>query len=190
MANTETLNIYLADLPGKILWPSPIRVTLQQYFSRIVSKHGDVKSAMVQWTSRPPPLSDHDLLLYFVVDPDDTVVKTGLGSPNSIEADANGHTVRRLSDGLTGSEAYFSGRQNEPVMLAKLAFHELFHNVTQMDDELHGKAGLGLGRKKILSGTQLTDGDVNLMVAHLTTTKRSQWKDGFSHYHDPFRKGP
>ena len=189
MANTTTLTVFLADLPGKVLWPSPIRTTLQQYFARIVSKHGSLKSATVQWTSQPPQLADHDLLVYFVEDPDDTVVKTGLGSPRPIEADANGYTTRRLSDGLTGSEAYLSKWQDEPVMLAKLVFHELLHNATQMDDELHGKTGLGLGGERIRSGTQLTEGDVDLMVQHLTTTKRSQWKDGFSHYHDPFRKG-
>jgi hypothetical protein len=177
----SALTVYLADLKG-VEWPSPIRRRLQDHFDTVVKAHKTITSASVEYTSRAPKLRDYDLLVYFVDSPSDSVIKYLGGIP---DADATGWT--KFGHSQMACEVYIGRVQDDPEGIANLAFHELMHIKSNMDDKkLHNTRGLSMGRWKVTADTPLNKGDIDLMVKHLTT-KRNLWTGGFTYYHDPLR---
>ena len=175
------LNVFLADLPGKVAWPSPIRSTLQNYFQRVVDKVGGFDGALVRWTSQVPSLGGSDLLVYFVLDPSDSVVKKIGGTPGGADT---GYT--KFSASGTGAEVYYSRTQGSTLATANLAFHELMHNITGLGDEMHKRPKLSLGKEVVYPNDDLSVGDIELLRPKLKGS-RKQWTDGFTFYHDPLR---
>lgn len=176
-----TVAVYLADLPGKVKWPAPIRRRVQEHFDKFAAASAGVSKVEVQWTSRAPKLGRHDLLVYFVKARDDTVVR-GLHSTASIGT--TGTTVIGSQD--AASEVYLAGRQDDPKGLGNLAVHELMHNATGMNNSLHSQRLISLAKKRVTADTPLAKGDTDLMSKYLTRHRR-QWIGGFMHYHDPMR---
>jgi hypothetical protein len=177
------INVFLADLPRTIMWPSPIRSTLQNYFNRVLQAIGGFDSAYVQWRSQVPSLGPSDLLAYLVLDPDDSVVKA-LGKKPDPKKDG----LTKQSSMGTGSEVYFDRMQEEPRLIANLIFHEFMHNISGLDDAgLHNKPNISLGKETVEGGDDLSQGDINVLRPKFRA-KRKQWTGGYLYYHDPFRK--
>ena len=169
------LMIYIADIPGTVKWPSPIRYTIEDLFQRVIKTNSDFDSVKVEWSSKPPALGTYDLLCYFVGSKSESVLVQGKLSP----AATLGHTgTTSIGGKIVGSEVYLSGHQDEPKALGKLAFHELMHNVCLMKEGLHKVTGVSLGKEEINVGTDLSEGDINLLNKHLKKA-RSQWRDGY-----------
>lgn len=178
---TSTLTIYLADLPGTVSWPAPIRSRVQEHFDRIVTASGKFGTASVVWTSRAPKLGPHDLLVYFVRSRSDSVVK-GLWSGASLGD--TGSTVVGTQD--VASEVYLDGHQDDPKGLGNVAVHELMHNVTGLTQGLHSQPLLSLGKETVTGDTPMSKGDLDLFVKHLQRPRR-QWTRGWEYYNDPLR---
>ena len=177
----SSLTVYLADLKG-VEWPAPMRRRLQEHFDKVVKAQKTIKTASVVYSSRAPKLGDYDLLVYFVDSPDDSVIKKLGGRPKS---GVTGWTNWNHSAGA--SEVYIGAAQDDPEGIGNLAFHELMHNKSRLDDKvMHNMKELSMGRGYITADTPLNKADIALMVKHLTT-KRSQWTEGYSYYHDPMR---
>jgi hypothetical protein len=170
------LMIYMADIPGMVKWPSPIRYTIEDLFKRVIKTNSDFDSVKVEWSSKAPALGTYDLLVYFVASrskQDSVLVRGGLSS-------SLGDTGTTAIGGkIVGAEVYLSGHQDEPVGLGKLAFHELMHNVCLMMDGLHRVPGVSLGKEEITAQTDLSEGDIKLLNKHLKK-ERTQWKDGYN----------
>lgn len=169
------LLIYIADIPGTVKWPSWIRQTIEDLFTTVIKTNDDFDSVKCQWSSKPPALGTYDLLCYFVDHKSESVLVQGkLSSAGTLGA--NGTTT--IGGKIVGSEVYLSGHQDQSEALGKLAFHELMHNVCLMKDGLHKVPGLSLGKEEINVGTQLSEGDINLLNKHLKK-ERTQWKGGY-----------
>jgi len=170
------LMVYLADIPGTVEWPSPIRYTIEDLFKEVIQSSSDFSSVKVEWSSQEPTLGTHDLLVYFVDSRSSSVLVKG----KLLSAGDLGDTgTTAISGKIAASEVYLSGHQSEPKGLGKLAFHELMHNICLMMDGLHAKKlGLRMGAEEINSGTTLNAKDIALLVKNLTK-KRVQWKDGY-----------
>jgi hypothetical protein len=186
------LGVYLADLPGIVKWPAPLRQRVEEFFTKVVKVSGKFDNAKVAWTKSPPTLGDHDLLVYFVRDRLDSIVKPGINPKATLAKDLAGVTLWQTGTGLTGSEVYLYGHLEDSEFLARMAFHELMHNVSWTGDGLHAmkehkKKTMCLSAERLLASTALCDGDIQFMADHLTTGKRKQWDGGFSVYNDPLR---
>jgi hypothetical protein len=168
--------VYLADLPGTIEWPSPIRETLQDLFNQVVKAGSDFTSVKVEYSSKPPALGAHDLLVYFVASRSGSVLQKGM-SASLILGDTG---TTGIGGTLVGSEVYLSGNQDKPVGLGKLAFHELMHNICLLKDGLHSLPGLSLGKEEITPDTKLSEGDIKLLAKNLAKS-RVQWTDGYKY---------
>jgi len=170
------LMIYLADIPGTVKWPSPIRYTIEDLFKRVIAASSDFDSVKVEWSSKRPALGTYDLLVYLVASRSDSVlVKGKLSSTPSLGATG----TTSIGGTIAGSEVYLSGHQDEPAALGKLAFHELMHNVCLMKDGLHKVSGVSLGQEEIKAETELKDADIQLLNEHLKK-QRVQWTDGYN----------
>jgi len=186
------LGVYLADLPGIVKWPSPLRQRVEEFFAKVVKVSGKFDSANVAWAKSPPTLGDHDLIVYFVRDRLDTIVKPGINPKAVLAKDLAGVTLWQTGTGLTASEVYLYGHLEDSEFLARMAFHELMHNVSWTGDDLHGmkqysKKPMCLSAERLLASTALCDGDIQFMADHLTTGKRKQWDGAFTAYNDPLR---
>ena len=169
------LMIYIADIPGTVKWPSPIRYTIEDLFQLVIKTNSDFDSVKVEWSSKPPVLGTYDLLCYFVGSRSESVLVQGKLSPEATLGDTG---TTSIGGQIVGSEVYLSGHQDEPKALGKLAFHELMHNVCLMKTGLHKVPGVSLGKEEINVGTELSEGDINLLNKHLKKA-RSQWTDGY-----------
>jgi len=178
---TSTLTVYLADLPGTVKWPSPIRCRVQEQFDKIVAAGGGFSSASVVWTSRAPKLGPHDLLVYFVESRSDSVVK-GLWSGATLGD--TGTTVVGTKD--VASEVYLQGSQDDPKGLGNVAVHELMHNVTGLRQELHSRPLISLGKEEVTGDTPLVKGDLDLFTQNLKRPRR-QWTGGWEYHNDPLK---
>ena len=188
----ENLGIYLGDLPGIVKWPSTLRQRVEEFFSKVVTASGKFDAEKVEWAKSPPTLGAYDLLVYFVRDTLDSVVKPGLNPKETLQKDLAGVTLWQTHTGLTGSEVYLYGHLDDSEFLARMAFHELMHNVSWTGSSLHAmkqhkKKTMCLSAERLLPSTALCDGDIEFMADHLTTGKRKQWDGGFSAYNDPLR---
>ncbi len=175
-----TLNVYLADLPGNVRLPAPLRRTVQAFFDQAVGYSSSFSNVSVQWTSKVPPMAPYDLLVYFVDDRGQSVVR-------DLTSDLGDGGTTYVGDRVA-SEVYLGGHGFTPSAegLGKLAIHELMHNVTKMGESMHKAPGLALGKKGITAETTATKADKELVGKHLKK-RRTQWKDGFLVYHDPMR---
>lgn len=115
------------------------------------------------WSLRAAHLQAHDVVVYFVLDPSQSVSrkKFEVAPP----ANANGGFTLTTSKGVV-SEVYVEG--NMPARrLANIAFHEMMHNKLKMGDEMHVKGGLGLAQKTSEQWTVLSMDNIRLMSANL-----------------------
>lgn len=90
------------------------------------------------WSFRAEHVQAHDVVIYFVNEPSQSVARRKLGiEPLS---GANGGFTTFSSKGAV-SEVYVEG--NMPARrLANIAFHELMHNKLKMGNEMHAHGGL------------------------------------------------
>jgi hypothetical protein len=119
------------------------------------------------WALRAAHLMPHDVVVYFVLDPSQSVARS-LGVRVPEESAAGGLTATTLH-GIV-SEVYVEG--NMPARrLANVAFHEIMHNKLDVGGgwkgDLHRKGGLGLAEKPTDEWSRLTDGNIRLMSANL-----------------------
>ncbi|GJM44193.1 MAG: hypothetical protein DHS20C21_10350 [Gemmatimonadota bacterium] len=175
----STLNVYLADLPGAVRYPAPLRRTVQRFFDLAI-QHSKFGNAVVQWTSRKPALAPSDLMVYFVEGPEDSVVKELTKNLGPSGTTYIGQQV--------ASEVYLGGHGFTPTAetLGKLAIHELMHNVTKMGESLHRVPGVSIGKESISSETEPSSADTKLVGTRLGIRRR-QWEKGFTIYNDPLR---
>lgn len=164
---------------------------VQQYDAKYVGKGTPLGSSDVTWITSMPTVGTTELLVYFVGNSSNSVVKhmAGFGKTGS-------------SDGLTnpdsgtpvGSEAYTSAANSsntKGAALAALAFHECMHNKLRWGDtRLHGlnattpAGGTGLSNSPIDPSFKLTPLEADTMAKHLLDLV-AQWTDGINAWNDP-----
>jgi hypothetical protein len=117
------------------------------------------------WSLRAAQLMPHDVVVYFVLDPSQSVArKLGVAVPEG--PNAAGLTVT-TARGVV-SEVYVEGSM-PARRIANIAFHEIMHIKLDVGGVWHGdlhKSG-GLAMKPTAEWTKLTDGNVRLMAPHL-----------------------
>lgn len=184
------INVFLADMPGIVEHPAPIRTYLQNAFNRVVQENSIEAEIKVLYTSRAPNISDHDLLCYIVRDHDDTLARDcpGVGGNTNPRTDASGWT--RFQTGNTGrsvSEVYYDKMaEGGEGFGGRIILHELMHNMSRVGNAMH-RPGSGVGGEGIRRDTALTATDISFIARHLTRTNRTQWTGGFALYNDPMR---
>ena len=185
-----TINVYLADMPGTVAHPSPIRTYLQSAFNRVIQEHEIDATVSVGYVRQAPNINAHDLLCYIVRDRDDTLVRDcpGVGGNTSPPANLAGWT--RFQTGNTGrsaSEVYYDEMvEGGSGFGGRIVLHELMHNMSRVGDAMH-RPGSGVGGETVRNDTALTATDMSFIARHLTRTNRTQWTGGFSLYNDPMR---
>jgi hypothetical protein len=115
-----------------------------------------------------------ELLVYFA--PAGVSIIKNAPSTESPDLDAGGNTAF----GAGASEVYM--KSTDPVILARLAFHELMHNRLQLGgkgptDGLHAQGGLASWQ--IDASTPYTDANKNAMAA-VISNPITQWTDGLN----------
>ena len=124
------------------------------------------------WSLRPAHLAAHDVGVYFVLDPSESVAaKLGIAVPGGPTA---GGLTATTSRGVV-TEVYVDG--NMPARrLANIAFHELMHNKLDVGyravSDIHRQGGLGLASKPTEEWSPLTAQNIKLMSANLVRSVR------------------
>ena len=151
---------------------SAIQTQLAMLFSPIVGYNNFFENNMVSFSpSAAAPVSP-ELLVYFM--PSRTsIVKNFVGTNASVDLSADGFTA--FSATASASEVYV--KSDDPVLLARLAFHELMHNRLKMGENLHHLGGLAAA--VIYKDTPLTDSNIKRMAAVLRSPI-TQWTAGIS----------
>jgi hypothetical protein len=147
-----------------------IQDTLASYFGRILAQPGLSGNAglTVAWGTAGvnTAVTDRDLVVYFVRDPKKSVIQSlNLSVPSGEIGGATNFDSASLG---TVSEVYVENNF-PPKKLANMAFHELMHNKLQKNDSLHDIKGVGMGVSPATECSVLTDTDVRLMAARMTT---------------------
>jgi hypothetical protein len=141
----------------------------------------------VQWVNCPMPqrIQPHELLVYFVSSSTDTILRSindVIGTP-----DLGGTTVF-MRNGEHASEVFVSIGNSD--LVARMAFHEIMHNKLRLGDTMHtlpiDRGGGGLARAVISNTDNLTQGNIDLMAAHLWD-RHPQWTGGCSAAADHLR---
>lgn len=184
------INVFLADMPGIVEHPAPIRTYLQNVFNRVVQENSIEAEIKVLYTSRAPNISAHDLLCYIVRDRNDTLVGDcpGVGGNTSPPANLAGWTrFQTGSNGRSASEVYYDEMvEGGEGFGGRIILHELMHNMSRVGNAMH-RPGSGVGGEGVVSDTALTATDISFIARHLTRTNRTQWTGGFALYNDPMR---
>jgi hypothetical protein len=106
------------------------------------------------WSYRAAHVQSHDVVVYFVLDRSQSLVRKQMG----IEPPAGAGGGFTLSNGhVTLSEVYVDGSM-PAHRLANVAFHELMHNKQKMGNEMHtlgGVAGSPTQERAILSAESI-----------------------------------
>ena len=111
----------------------------------------------------------HELLVYFMPS-GKSIVKQVPNVTTTVDLSKDGNTIYTAG----ASEVYV--KSNDPILLAKLAFHELMHNrLRQSNAQLHPQGGLAA--ESIDAMTQLTDRNQKSMAAVLRRPI-TQWTAG------------
>lgn len=173
-------NVYLAALGSHGLTSqqqTSIQTSLTTWFNQITNgtSYG---TASVSWiTSAPGSIGGHEMLVYFVSDPTDSILVAMPGGRRG-----SGDAFTMWANNLTSSEIYVS---NSRQYLAEITFHELMHNKLHQDDAtLHAKDGLA--RVPVSAGTAPSATNITEMRAALSTSQ-PQWTGGWTAYNDPMR---
>jgi len=163
------------------------------FFTQVVTAH-DAKynkgtkltSADIVWTDAVPSVTNTELIVYFVRNASDSVIKHMQGSKGAgTEA---GITFPDVGTPV-GSEVYVQEANKGTDLsgdLAAITFHEAMHNKLRWGDaKLHGKdGGGGLAAATISSTTTLTATNIDIMAQHLADNV-PQWADGVTEYANP-----
>jgi hypothetical protein len=181
------ISVYLADLPKSASSRDEVKSALQGFFDQTIGKHKLDVSVNVSWADSKPSLGEKDLLVYFVKSVGDTVLGGGGMIKDYPPSSNDGWTVLG-KDKATGSEVYMSRLKDAPGLAARLALHELMHNMSRTGDAMH-KPGMSIGAETVDPKAALSGKDMEYIAAHLAKTARSQWDGGYSYYHDPLRGG-
>lgn len=146
--------------------PSGFFETVVKKYDSDFNKGTAYGSADVYWTDTTPTVANHELIIYFVRNVGDSVVKhmSGVTAPSGKVA---GMTAPDVGTPV-GSEVFVS-EAKDAGDLAAIAFHEAMHNKLRWNDvKLHGKdGGGGLASATVDSTTKLTDTNRDLMAKHL-----------------------
>ena len=181
----EQINVFLADLPRT--YPSSdadtIKATLQGCFDRAVAAQKLDAAVMVSWAASQPMVGPRDLVCYFVRSVADTIVAGNVVKDAVPPAGNWGITL--FKNRIVGSEVY-QNRPKKAVHAARLALHELMHNMALTGDTMH-KPGMSVGADPVLEDAALSEADMKWIAAHLLKTTRTQWSDGWARYQDPLR---
>ncbi|HMB70960.1 MAG TPA: hypothetical protein VKU85_16715, partial [bacterium] len=153
----STLNVFLADLPGVVRYPAPLRRVVQSFFDGAVKHSPTFGNAMVQWTSRQPSMGPQDVIVYFVESRAKSVV-------SALTSDLGSSGTTHIGEQVA-SEVYLTGHGFTPTSetLGKLAVHELMHNVTRMRESLHKVPGVSLGKELVTSESVASTADLKLV---------------------------
>ncbi len=185
------VRVFLADLPGVVQTPAPIRTFLETALRRVAADRNVDAQIEVSWTSQNPQPEGFDLLCYVVRDRSDSIIGSagGIGGPTTPPSGLAGWTrFQTGSSGLSASEIYYSELRGKPDGFGgRIVLHELMHNMSRApDSEVHG-AGAGVGGETVFADSQVTDTDSRFIARHLVSTQRTQWTGGFGAYNDPLR---
>ncbi len=119
------------------------------------------------WSLKPAHLSAHDVVVYFVLDPGQSVAAR-LGATRSEGPNAGGLTSTSAKGVV--SEVYIDG--NMPARrLANIAFHEIMHNKLDVGSsaiaDIHTLGGAGLAKPVTGEWTPLSNRNIALMSANI-----------------------
>jgi len=163
------------------------------FFTQVVKTYDEkynkgtkLTTADVYWTDATPTVSSTELVIYFVRNSSDSVIKHMAGSKGA-GTDA-GVTFPDVGSPV-GSEVYVAEAKKGTNLagdLAAVAFHEAMHNKLRWGDaKLHGKdGGGGLASSSVSAESKLTDTNKDNMAKHLADSV-PQWTDGVTSYSDP-----
>lgn len=149
-----------------------IQSQLAMLFSPIVGYNNFFENNLVNFSpSAAAPVSP-ELLVYFM--PSRTsIVKEFVGPKANVDLTADGFTA--FSATASASEVYV--KSDDPILLARLAFHELMHNRLRMGDNLHMLGGLASAT--VYKDTPLTTANIKKMAAVLRSPI-TQWTAGIA----------
>jgi len=89
------------------------------------------------WAYRAAHVQPYDVVVYFVLDRSQSVVRKKLG----IEPPAGAAGFTYFNGSVTLSEVYVAGSM-PALRLANAAFHEVMHNKLQLGDSMHSLGGV------------------------------------------------
>jgi|SRR5262245_6373445 len=113
---------------------------LENILMDLISSTSDITVVNARWVSQSPADGDQDLVIHWVPDRDHSYLRS-IWPSTVIDINASGHTNR--VGGIAGSEFYRKPRLNSPSAYAKIAAHEVMHNITGLNNrQLHGQMGL------------------------------------------------
>lgn len=150
-----------------------IQSQLAALFSPIVGVSGFYENNWVFFNPSQATPMDNEMLIY-IMPQGVSIVKNLPGLKGSVDLSLNGNTV--WVGNVRASEFYAVGP--DPVLLAKLAFHELMHNRLKQGDEMHADQD-GLGAKVIGPDTQISSRNMRSM-AQVLRRPCPQWTNGIS----------
>jgi hypothetical protein len=181
----EQVNVFLADLPKKYdsSEADGIKSALQGFFDATVARHKLDAAVKVAWSATQPSIGAKDLVCYFVRNVGDTIVAGNVVKDAVPPASNWGITLFRAK--IVGSEVY-ENRPKKPAHAARLALHELMHNMSLTGERMH-RPGMSIGAETVMEDAALSDADMKWIAAHLLKTARTQWGEGWARYNDPLR---
>jgi len=147
-----------------------IQSQLALLFSPVISNF--YEGNWVYFTADQASPMNNELLVYFMPS-GQSIVQMLPGLSQTADFTSDGWTAWVGS--LVASEVYVS--QSDPVLLAKLAFHELMHNRFLQGNSMHSQQD-GLGATSIGPSTPLTPTNIRTMAAVIQNPSQ-QWGAGF-----------
>lgn len=172
------LNVYIKNNLGPFSFDpddqTPVLNRLTDYFNRIVA--GTTWGCRVTIVSTlPAAVADTDLVCYLA----EGRLSSTLTNLDHTEVPSRPGWTRRNSAGTVASEVFFGAipSSERQTLLPNLIFHELMHNKSGMDNELHRLGGGGLASERIFSVTPLTPENIEFMRSRLDNV-RHQWTLG------------
>jgi len=117
-----------------------IKATLRQHLDAVKKAMPKDVVTNVDWSFRAEHVATHDVVIYFVLDRDHSVIRSELKKEPPPEAQAGATALDQAKGNL--SEVYVDGTM-PARRVANVAFHEFMHNKLKKDDrELHKLDGL------------------------------------------------
>jgi hypothetical protein len=130
-------------------------------------------SADYWWDPLPGEITDRELLVYFVRDQSESVIKKAHPGER-LEPLKAGNTWPAFGRGIKISEVYVSSvlkYVDSHLLLARLCFHELMHNKLEPEINVHNQGGGGLATGgTIYPATELSETNKALMAQNLDKT--------------------
>jgi hypothetical protein len=116
-----------------------VKATLQQHMEVVRKAMSKDIITSVSWSYRAEHVKNHDVVVYFLLEPSQSLIRKKLNLEPPASATA-GYTVSNHSKGNL-SEVYVDGSM-PARRLANVAFHDFMHNKLTMDNKMHDLDGL------------------------------------------------